>query len=189
MASTSERIREFVIAGHGDLEKVRALLAEDRALLNARQQWGENDYETALQAAAHAGSAKVAEYLLAQGAPLDICTAAMLGRLDAVRKFLEHDPALIRAQGAHGIPLMTHAAFSGNVQLAQMLLDRGADEGMSSALFHAVHQRRIPMVDWLLRNGKPDLNWKNFQGKTALDVASEREDVEIVRLLRAHAGE
>ncbi len=34
---------------------------------------------TAIQAAAHTGQRAIAEYLLAKGARLEVCTAAMLG--------------------------------------------------------------------------------------------------------------
>lgn len=188
-AVTPEQVQEFVIAGHGDLPKLKAMLAEHPALLNARHQWETNSFETALQAAAHVGNAEAAEFLLAQGAPLDICTAAMLGRIDAVQRFLAEDPSAMRATGAHGIPLMTHAAFSGNVQLAQLLFDRGVRSGMSAALFNAVSRRHLPLVQWLLEHGRPDVTWKNFQGKTAPDIAAERGYDEIVSLLRARADE
>jgi hypothetical protein len=77
----TETVREFVTAGHGDLEKVKQMLADQPAVLNLSYDWNPGGPETALQAAAHVGSRAVAEYLLDQGAPLDICTAAMLGRI------------------------------------------------------------------------------------------------------------
>ena len=75
-----EQIREFVIAGHGNLAAVQALLAAEPRLLNVANEWSPGDTETAIQGAAHVGSRAVAEYLLAQGAPLELPTAAMLGR-------------------------------------------------------------------------------------------------------------
>ncbi len=185
---TPEQIREFVVAGHGDLAKVKSLLAGDPRLLNARQQWGEEDFETAIQAAAHVGNAAVAEYLLVHGAPLEICTAAMLGRTPVVEHLLDTEPSLIRATGAHAIPLMTHAALSGNVQLAHVLFARGAREGMSAALANAVSKGHVALVRWILEHGTPDLAWKNFQGKTALEIATGRDDEAIAQLLRAHGA-
>jgi hypothetical protein len=38
-------------------------------------------------------------------------------------------------------------------------------------------------VSWLLAHAAPDLAWKNYQGKTALDVARERGFSEIEALL------
>src|SRR5207244_5987164 len=105
-------IREFVIAGHGNLEKVRQMFAENPKLLNASYRWNENDTETAVQAAAQVGSADVAQFLLKQGAPLEICTAAMLGMQDEVVRRLNEDPRNAHATGAHGIPLLPHAVWS-----------------------------------------------------------------------------
>src|SRR5437870_6983042 len=109
---STEQIREFVIAGHGNLEKVKQMLAENPKLLNASYRWNENDTETAVQAAAQVGSANVAQFLLKQGAPLEICTAAMLGMQDEVDHRLTEDPRNTKATGAHGIPLLPHAVWS-----------------------------------------------------------------------------
>mgnify|MGYP003542191442 CR=1 FL=1 len=88
---------------------VRTLLAAHPELLNARSPLD----ESALGAAAHVGNREVARFLLDQGAPLEICTAAMLADRAAVAAFLE-DPAQARAVGAHGIPLLTHAKMGGD---------------------------------------------------------------------------
>jgi len=44
------------------------------------------------------------------------------------------------------------------------------------------------IVTWLLENTRPDLAWKNFQGKTALKLAEERQNSEITKLLREHGA-
>ena len=75
-----EQIREVVIAGHGNLDKVRDMLTESPSFLNVAYEWGPDDTETAIQGAAHVGSTPIIEYLLEQGSPLDLCTAATLGR-------------------------------------------------------------------------------------------------------------
>src|SRR5437867_13005300 len=95
-----EQIREFVIAGHGNLEKVKQMLAENPQLLNASYQWNDNDRETAIQAAAEVGSAQVARYLIDNGAPLEICTAAMFGRRDEVVRRLQNDTRSASATAA-----------------------------------------------------------------------------------------
>src|SRR5690606_33725007 len=107
---------------------------EKPVLLSLSYEWQPGDTESALQAAAHVGSRAVAEYLLEQGATLDICTAAMLGWRDEVERFLQHDPAAINRHGAHGIPLLTHAALSGDVALVESLYRRGATTGATLAL-------------------------------------------------------
>jgi hypothetical protein len=82
------------------------MVSENPELLNASYRWNENDTETALHAAAQVGSANVAQFLLKQGAPLEICTAAMLGMRDKVERRLNDDPQNANATGAQGIPLL-----------------------------------------------------------------------------------
>src|SRR5215218_3777908 len=103
---TVDEIREFVIAGHGNLDKVKRMLDAQPSLLNIANEWRPGDTETALQGASHVGNREIAEYLLAQGAPLDLCAAAMLGRREEVERFLQADSTLIHSNGAHGIPLL-----------------------------------------------------------------------------------
>ncbi len=185
---TNEQIRDFVIAGHGNLPRIREMLTENPELLNTSYQWADNDSETALQAAAQAGSTPVAEYLLAHGAPMDICTAAMLGRQDVVEEMLNKDPSLIHARGAHGISLMAHVAWSNNVALASMLFKRGATRGMSHALGNAVMKGNVRMARWIIENGHPDFTWRNYEGKSLLDIASQAPDKEMIKLLREHGA-
>lgn len=185
---TPEQIREFVIAGHGDLQKVQTMLADYPSLLNAAYEWKENDTETAIQGAAHVGNAEVAEFLLTQGAPLEICTAAMLGKIKNVEQLLNDDPSMIQATGAHEIPLLTHAALSGNLVLIQLLMERGAQAGLSSALHNAASKGHEALVRWLLENSQPDLSWRNFQEQTALSVARKRQFESIAQLLQAHGA-
>lgn len=180
---TPEEIREFVIAAHGDVDKVKTMLAAQPALLNLAHPWSETDSETAIQAASQVGNVALAEFLLAQGAPLAIYTAAMLGRRDDVTRLLAADPGLAKARGAHGIPLLPHAAMSGDVALVSALHAAGATDGASSALVFAVARRHVALVSWLLAHAAPDLAWKNYQGKTALDVARERGFSEIEAVL------
>jgi ankyrin repeat protein len=90
--------------------------------------------------------------------------------------------------GAHGIPLLTHAALSGDLALVQWLCAHGARAGMSAALHNAVSLGNAELVGWLLQDGDPDLSWKNFEGKTALTIASERGRETIAQLLREHGA-
>ena len=185
----SNLLREFVIAGHGSLSKVRELLTDHPELLDMPYSWTETDKETAIMAAAQMGNAPVAEYLLARGAPLSICTAAMLARTREIDAILGAHPEKIYERGAHNIPLLAHAALSGNSELVRTLFERGATEGSSFAMHNATSRGYQDMAKWLLENAKPDVNWKNYQGKTALTVALERKDEPMVSLLRTHGSQ
>jgi ankyrin repeat protein len=183
-----ELVDQFVGSAHGDLDTVKTLLAQHPALLNRSASWG----ELALGAAAQTGGAKIAEHLLEAGAPLDICTAAMLGRTETVAAMLPDQPGGANAVGAHGIPLLYHAVIGGHTGIAEMLLAEGADinagAGGSPALHGAVAFGRADMAEWLLHHGA-DPNILNYENKTPVAAAMARNHLELAELLRAHGGE
>jgi hypothetical protein len=115
-----QRVSEMVGASHGNVERVRALLAETPALAEASWDWGYGDWETALGAASHVGNREIAELLLAHGARPTVFSAAMLGQLAVVRAFVEAMPAVVATPGPHGIPLVHHARAGGE-QAAEVL--------------------------------------------------------------------
>jgi len=112
-ALDADAVREFVVAGHSDLEGVGAALDREPGLLNACWDWGGGDFETALGGAGHMGRPDVATFLLERGARLDVFVAAMLGMEDVVRAVLAADPAARDSRGPHGIPLIAHAQAGG----------------------------------------------------------------------------
>jgi hypothetical protein len=116
-AIAAELVNEFVRKAHSDLDRVKELLAQEPKLVNACWDWGGGDFETAIGAAAHTGRREIAEFLLANGARMDIFTAAMLGHLDLVKAAIAADPRVNDAPGAHGIPLLAHARMGGEKAL------------------------------------------------------------------------
>jgi len=184
-ALSAELIEEFVVAAHGNPAKVRAMHAQHPGLLN--RPWAKFD-ETALQAASHMGQREVAEYLLAAGAPPTICSAAVLGRAAEVAAFLDADPGLARAQGAHGIPLLYHAALSGQTAIGDLLIAHGGGAEASAALHGALRYGHTAMLAWLLDHGATDVDVADFAGKTPLQIAVERDYPAIAALLRQHGA-
>ena len=183
-AFTQDQVRSFVIAAHARLEVVRDMLAEEPALLNMMYtEWS----ETALGAASHVGQREIAEFLLQAGAPLTICAAAMLGRTADVAAFLEADPAQANARGAHGIPVVFHAALGGQTEVAELLLANGGGEGLKDALHGAVAKGHIEMARWLIAHGA-EVNALDWRQKTPLAAAEENGDTAMADLLRQHGG-
>jgi hypothetical protein len=108
-----ELVQEFVGAAHGDLDRVKQLLAQHPELINAAWDWGGGDWETALGAAAHTGRKDIARYLLDHGARIDLFAAAMLGEMRIVKAVITAFPSALHTPGPHGIPLIAHARAGG----------------------------------------------------------------------------
>lgn len=107
------RVKQFVIAGHVNLPKVKEMLAAEPWLINATWDWGKGDFETALGGASHMGRRDIAEFLLEHNARMDVFAAAMLGKLDIVKAAVAAFPNIVRVPGPHKIPLVAHAEKGG----------------------------------------------------------------------------
>ena len=122
----ADLVRDFVIAGHGNLDKVKEMLEQQPALINATWDWGGGDWETALGGASHMGNQPIAEYLLSKGARMDVFCATMLGKTEIVKAFLADDPKVVDLKGPHGISLLRHARAGKQDAIVEMLVARGA---------------------------------------------------------------
>src|SRR3712207_3718765 len=101
-AIDKEIVKEWVIKSHGDFNRVKELFAQHPGLLNASWDWGGGDFETGLEAAGHVGNREVAQFLLDNGARMNIFCAAMLGKIEIVKATLTAFPNLKTSKGPHG---------------------------------------------------------------------------------------
>ena len=95
-----DKVKDFVIAGHGDLVKVKAMLQEIPTLLYATWDWGGGDFETALEGAGHVGNKEIANYLIASGARTNLFVLTMLGKTEIVKPYLDAFPVYISMHAA-----------------------------------------------------------------------------------------
>ncbi|HLK55779.1 MAG TPA: ankyrin repeat domain-containing protein [Chthonomonadaceae bacterium] len=112
-----------------------------------------------------------------------------------VRELIEHN-ADVRAEAPDSdCSLLTYVAASGQIDLAQMILARGADvnsrvlEG-TTPLFAAAEADDLPMVKLLLANGA-NVNIKNdwdFEHSAALSMAADKGNLKMVQLLLDHGA-
>jgi hypothetical protein len=112
-AHPAELVREVVTVAHFDLKRVKELLEERPSLARAAWDWGFGDWETPLGAASHMGNRPIAEYLVSQGAPPSLFSAAMLGQLEVVKALVTAAPTAQRIRGPHSISLLAHARMGG----------------------------------------------------------------------------
>jgi ankyrin repeat protein len=175
----------------GNLDAVRAALADDPALLNAKNESG----QTAVLLSKYYGQAGVTEHLLSLKPDLDIFTAAAIGHQELVLKELEQDPDLIAAHSTDGWTPLHLAAFFGYKTLAIALIARGADvdarstNAMKNTPLHAAAAgRKADLVELLLHEGA-DANARQEGGWTALHAAAQNGDRGIVALLIARGAD
>jgi len=108
-----EIVKEFVGAGHNNLARVKEMLANYPNLLYCRYDWGNGDFEEAIEGAGHVGNKEIAQHLIEAGARPNIFVLTMLGETPRVKAILEKYPVLLRAKGAHGFTLLHHANRGG----------------------------------------------------------------------------
>jgi len=109
-----EKVKEFVSAGHNNLDKVKQLLGEFPTLLYATWDWGGGDFETGLEGAGHVGDKEIANYLIGLGARTNLFVLTMLGKTSIVKNFLDTFPQYLNARGPHGFTFLHHAQKGGD---------------------------------------------------------------------------
>lgn len=122
-------VKEFVTAGHGNFDKTKQLLLETPTLLYATHDWGNGDFETALEGAGHVGNKEIANFLIQQGARTNLFVLTMLGKTAIVKPYLESFPSYLMARGPHGLTLLHHAIKGGDD--SKELLDYLKSKGLS----------------------------------------------------------
>lgn len=141
-----------------------------------------------LQAKYRGNNARVEE-LLEAGPALNIFEAAATGQTARVRELLAVNPALVNAYAPDGFHPLGLAAFFGNKETVDALLQAGADvnqqsrEAMKvSALHSAAAARRPDIVEMLLAKGaNPHLRAEG--GVTVFHEAGATGQIEVAEML------
>jgi len=123
-------VKDFVGAGHGRFNDVKDMLAEYPNLIYCRYDWGNGDFEEAIEGAGHVGNEEIANYLVEEGARVNLFVLTMLGKTNLVKPVLEEYPQLVNSLGAHGFTLLHHANVGGerSLELKEYLSEKGLTE-------------------------------------------------------------
>jgi hypothetical protein len=110
--------------------------------------------------------------------------------LSEIKKSSEEHPDSIDAKDKNGFTLLHHAAYSGNKEIAQFLIDRGADTCAKATpwawtpSFLASLQGHSEISEALFKTGM-QLDSKDIHGEIPQEIASKAGHERIVEILRA----
>jgi ankyrin repeat protein len=95
------------------------VLLEAGADINAKSRWWAGGFGLL-----HGAEPELAAYAIQRGAIVDVHAAARLGMIEKLRELVSAEPALVHARGGDG---QTPLHFASTVEIAEFLLDHGAD--------------------------------------------------------------
>lgn len=181
----------FDVVRAGDAARLKALLASQPGLVNARNERG---HSPVLIAQYHHKKDAVA-VLLAAGPELDVFDAASVGATPRVAELLDRDPTLVNAYSSDGFYPLGLAAFFAQPETVKVLLARGADVAQVARnpmrvqpLNAAVAGRSMEVVRLLVEAGAP-IDPQQQEGWTPLHGAVHQGDVEMTKYLLAHGAD
>ncbi|HEX6845191.1 MAG TPA: ankyrin repeat domain-containing protein [Actinomycetota bacterium] len=189
MASTSQGLFEAIEAGN--VEVVRAILAEDPTLATARDAEG----VSALLRARYRFDRGLIEAVHAHVPTLDVFEAATFGDVDRLTTLLEADPGLVVARSGDGFTPLHLAAFFGQEQAVALLVARGAEVDahgtgwMTGTPLHSAASGAHRAAAEVLLTAGADPNARQAGGWTPLHSAAANGDGALVRSLLAHGAD
>lgn len=187
----ADQTQLFELIRAGDLDGVRAALAEDASLASAKNAAG----VSAVLFSVYNGRREIRDLLLATGAQLDLADAAALGDLNAARRLVDANPAAAASYSADGFPVVALAAVFGHLDVVRFLAEHGANVDAVAtngsgynALTGAVNGGHAELVRWLLEHGA-DPNYRYAKGYAPFLAAAANGQLEILKLLLAHGAD
>lgn len=182
----AQELHEAIKAGQE--ERIKTLLEEDPSLVHGGGAAG----MPPLMLAAYMGKREIAALLLARGAKMDQFAAAALGHAPVLRELLQGPEAAIGLHSSDGWTALHLAAFFGQKDCVETLLDLGASvravsaNAMANTPLHAAAAGRHTEVCALLLSHNAEVNATQAGNYTPLHSAAANGQEELVRLLLAH---
>jgi uncharacterized protein len=152
------------------------------------------DVSEILQAKYRGNNARVEE-LLDASPTLNIFEAAATGQTVRVRELLSANPALVNAYAPDGFHPLGLAAFFGNKETVEALLQAGADvnqqsrESMKVSALHSSAAARRPDIAVLLLAKGANPNLRGQAGITVFHEVAATGQIDLAEMLRQHGGD
>lgn len=121
-----------------------------------------------------------------------VFAAASTGDIQTLRRDIDENPQLIKANEWEGRTLLHDAADKSQLEAARYLLDRGADVNASTtdgrtALHMAAQRGDLPMITLLMSHGAA-IDRRDAKGWTPLDRAIKWGREDAAAMLRSHGA-
>jgi ankyrin repeat protein len=169
----------------GNLDQVKALLAQDPNLANAK----DADGTSAVLIATYRGRRDMQKALLAAKPSLTVFEAAAVGDEQRVMAWVRAQPELLEAYSHDGFTPLQLGSFFSHADVVKFLLARGANANAVSrnpmklmALHSSVAANHIPIIKLLLANGA-EVNALQEGGFAPLHGAAQNGNIEMIQLL------
>lgn len=175
----------FMAIKAGHHTEVTTLLDVDPSLASAQD---ENGLSAALTAAYY-HEPDIAQLLVQRGAELNVFEACAVGNLPRVKDWIEQQPEWINAYAPDGFQPLGLAAFFGQADIVEFLLDKGAEVNSPSRnnmrvrpLHSAIAGQHTRIVRLLLEYGA-DVNTSQADDFTPLHEAAQNGMLDVTQWL------
>lgn len=175
----------------GELERVKTMVSETPALVDAHSDGG----SSAILTAVYHRQKEIVNLLVARGAALTIFEAAAAGELERVERLLDRSPSAVSAYSDDGWTPLHLAAFFGHSRIVELLLAHDADVGAVSknhngnTALHAALAANHQMAAGLLIGHGADVNAADAAGWRPLHLAAANSALDTMKTLIAQGAD